>query len=96
MRCGGHVAARGGIAGVTDGGVPGEAVQGGLTEHIGNVAQPLVEVQFAALPGADAGSLLASVLEGIESQVGLPGGFGCWPDAEYATFILECHGAPKT
>jgi len=93
---GGHVAAGGGVARVADGRVARQAVQHGLGEHVRHVALRLVEVQALVIAGADAGGLLAAVLQGIEAQVGLAGGFRLPADPENPAFIPERHASPKS
>ena len=93
---GGHVATGGGVAGVPDGGIARQGVQDGLGEHIRHVALGLVEEQLPAIAGADAGGLLAPVLEGIEAQVGLAGGLDLMADPENPAFIPKRHASPDS
>src|SRR5205823_9079105 len=62
-------AARGRVADVADRGRPGQAPEPLRTEHVGDPAHRLLQVQAGAVGGRDAGRLLATVLERVEAQV---------------------------
>ena len=94
MGGGSDVAAGGGVAGVADGRVAGQAIQDGLREHVRHVTLRLVEVQPLVITGADARGLLAPVLESVEAQIGLPGGFHLVADPEDPALIPERHASP--
>ena len=61
---------RGGIAGMPHRHVPDQAVQDIALEDLGHQAHALVLAELAAVAGDDAGTFLATVLEGVEAEVG--------------------------
>ena len=54
---------------MADGQVAGEPAQGGLVEDVGDQAHGLVDDHLAAVAGDYAGTLLATVLQGVEAKV---------------------------
>ena len=66
--------AGGGIADMTGGQVAGKALQGTFAEDIGNQAHVLVNQNFFAVSGHNAGAFLAAMLEGIQSEIDKLGG----------------------
>ena len=68
-----HRRSRGGVAGVADRDVAGEARQARLVEHLVHEAHVLHRHHLRAVRDGDPGALLAAVLEGVEAEVGEPG-----------------------
>ena len=79
-----------GIAAVADGQVPGQGVQRGLVEDLGNEAHVLVDVDPLAVAGCNASRLLTAVLQCIQPVVGEFCYFftGC-PDPKDAACVLR-------
>src|SRR5438552_1351286 len=82
-------AARGRVADVADRGRPGQAPEPLRTEHVGDPAHRLLQVQAGAVGGRDAGRLLATVLERVEAQVHDVRGLRMVPDAEEPALVVE-------
>ncbi len=59
-----------GVADLADGQVPGQATEHPVVEHRGHQAHVLDDGDRIAVADRDAGRFLASVLEGVETQVG--------------------------
>ena len=66
--------ARGRIARVPDRDVPGQRLQRLLVERFGHVPHRARDAQLLAVGAADAGALLAAMLERVEAEVGEVGG----------------------
>ncbi len=59
-----------GVAGVTDGQVAVQRLQGGLIEDLRDEAHVLVHEDLAAVGHGDTGRLLPAVLQGVDAEVG--------------------------
>ena len=69
--------------------VPGSSLQDVGGEDVGDVAHGFAGVDDGAVAGGDAGALLASVLQGVEREVGEFRGFGVAVDGDYSAFFVE-------
>jgi hypothetical protein len=75
---------------VADGGPAREPGEARLVEDVGDVAHfPLDGEVARRVERGDPGRLLAAVLEGVEAEVGEPGGVLRIVDAENAAFVAE-------
>src|SRR3954467_4065544 len=83
--------AGGGIAGVADGGVAGEAINHlPAGEGVADQPDPPFAVKPGAVKGDDAGSFLAPMLQCLQSEGGDGGGFRMTEDAEDPAFLPQC------
>ena len=80
------------VAGVADGRVTRQLLQGLCVEHVRNEAHPFVEEDLALVEGGDAGRLLPAVLKGMDAEVREIGGLGMAKDAEDAALVVELVG----
>ena len=80
----------GGVAAVSHRQVPGQGVQRGLVEDLGNEAHVLVDVDPLAVTGSYTSRLLTAVLQCIQPVIGEFCYFFTWcPDPEDATSVLR-------
>ena len=77
------------IAGVPDGGVADEAVQHIAGEDLRHQAHAPVDIEGLAVGGDDAGTLLPTVLKGVEAVVGQFGGIRMPMDAKDPAVMLR-------
>ena len=77
---------------------PGSDSSAGLVERLGHVAHGARDPHLLAVGGADAGALLAAMLQGVEAEIGQVGRFGMAEDAEDAALVFELieHGSSWT
>jgi hypothetical protein len=81
--------ARGRVAGVADRDMAGQRFERRLVERLGHVAHGARDPHLLAIGGADAGALLAAVLQRVEPEVGQVGRFGMPEDAKNTTLVFE-------
>src|SRR5260370_1627239 len=79
----------GGVARVTDRKAAGELRKDAWLEDFFDFAHRAVDVQFFAVARDNARGFLATMLEGVETEVGKVGSFGVAEDAEDTTFVVE-------
>ena len=80
----------GGVAGVTDGGVAGQALDHGLAgEAVADQAGRLVMVEVLAVEADDAGGLLPAMLERVQAQGRVGRGPAMAVDGEDAALLVE-------
>ena len=84
-----HGIAGGGVTGVADGNISGQAAQNFRREQVGDTAHAAVVVNLAAVAGGDAGAFLAAVLERVQAEVGDVGGLGMAVDGEDSAFFVQ-------
>ena len=89
LRVRGHGVARGRVAHVADGPVPGKRVEPRLREHVVHQPHALLEPDRLPVARRDARRLLAAVLQGVEPHVGEVRGLGVAEDAEEAALVVE-------
>src|SRR5690349_17390613 len=67
----------------------GHRLQHVAGEDIGHVPHRLMTEYFVAVGSADAGALLAAMLQRVQSEIAHLGGFGMAVDGYYAAFVVE-------
>ena len=74
---------------MADGEVAGQLAQHVFGEDFGDQAHALDIAQVIAVGGGDAGGFLAAMLEGVEAEIDLAGGFRVAVDGHYAAFFFK-------
>ena len=72
---------------MTDSQVARETLQNALAKDIGNKSHLLMDDDFFAITGNNSGTFLASVLEGIQAEIGELGGILVAKDSADAAFM---------
>ena len=72
---------------MTGGQMAGKALQGAFVEDIGNQSHLLVDQDFFAVTGNNAGTFLAAVLEGVEAKIDELGGILVTENPADTTFM---------
>ena len=81
--------AGGGVAGVADGHLAGELGEHIIGEDFRDQAHAFDVGQMLSVGGGDAGRFLAAMLEGVEAEIGLPGGIGMAVNGDDAALFVE-------
>ena len=81
--------AHGGVSNVSRGRPARQPFQLVVAEDLGDVPHAPFLVEVRPVGGDDARRLLAPMLQGVESQVGVPGRLGVGGDAEDAALVVE-------
>src|SRR5208283_3075933 len=66
-----------------------QSFQSFLAENVGDEAERPFDIDAPSVGRANAGPLLAAVLQGVESQIGEIGRFRMVENAEYAAFFMN-------
>ena len=75
---------------MANGSVAGQRRQAGLVrEDLSQKAQAPPSDQVPLVVGNDAGALLAAVLQGVQTEVGQPGGVGVAPDPKDPALLVD-------
>ncbi len=92
-----HGPPRRGIAGVADGGAPGQprdrtvavTVRRALAEHVADQPQRAMHIEMATVEGNDAAGFLSAMLQGMQAEGRQSGGAFGTPDAKDGAFLME-------
>jgi hypothetical protein len=80
----------GGVTHMPDGPIPFETLDFTfIAEHLRQQAHSAMTGQVAVVIGYDAGPLLTTMLQCVQTEVGESGGVGMTPHAEDATFFVN-------
>ena len=78
-----------GIAGMTNGNIPFQLFKARLLENISHVPHPLFRIELTIIGRYNAGALLTTMLERIQSQIGDASCVCMFKNPEDATFFVK-------